>query len=62
VGPLSFVSITEERLELKSSDSESRKQRLTAVGIRCADHATLSIRKSWYYDYDVRIVFYEVTC
>jgi hypothetical protein len=26
----------------------SRKSRLTAVGIRCADHATPSIRKSWH--------------
>jgi hypothetical protein len=26
----------------------SRKQRLTALGIRCADHATPSIRKSWH--------------
>jgi hypothetical protein len=26
----------------------SRKPILTAVGIRCADHATPSIRKSWH--------------
>jgi hypothetical protein len=26
----------------------SRKPRLTAVGIRCTDHATPSIRKSWH--------------
>jgi hypothetical protein len=26
----------------------STKPRLTLVGIRCADHATLSIRKSWH--------------
>jgi hypothetical protein len=39
------VSITEELLEWKSSGSGSRKSRLTAVGIRCADHATPSIRK-----------------
>jgi hypothetical protein len=39
-GPLSLVSITEELLEWKSSGSGSRKPRLKAVGIRCADHAT----------------------
>jgi hypothetical protein len=44
-GPLNFVSITEELLEWKSSGFGSRKPRLTSVGIRCADHATLSIRK-----------------
>jgi hypothetical protein len=38
-GPLSLVSITEELLEWKSSGSGSRKLSLTAVGIRCADHA-----------------------
>jgi hypothetical protein len=27
----------------------SRKLRLTAMGIRCANHATPSIRNSWYY-------------
>jgi hypothetical protein len=42
------VRISEEPLELKSSDSGSRKSRLTAVGIRCADHETPSIRKSWH--------------
>jgi hypothetical protein len=47
-GPLSLVSITEELHEWKSSDCGSRKSRLTAVGIRCADHATPSILKSWY--------------
>jgi hypothetical protein len=26
----------------------SRKPRLTTVGIRCADHGTPSIRKSWH--------------
>jgi hypothetical protein len=26
----------------------SRKPKLTAVGIRCADHATPFIRKSWH--------------
>jgi hypothetical protein len=39
-GPLSLVSIPEEPLEWKSSESGSRKRRLTAVGIRCADQAT----------------------
>jgi hypothetical protein len=43
-GPRSLMSIIEELLEWKSSGSGSRKPRLTAVGIRCADHATLSIR------------------
>jgi hypothetical protein len=45
-GPLSLMSITEDLLEWKSSRSGSRKSRLTAMGIRCADHATLSLRKS----------------
>jgi hypothetical protein len=36
-GALSLVNITEELLEWKSSGSGSRKPRLTAVGIRCAD-------------------------
>jgi hypothetical protein len=39
--PLSLMRITEELLESKSSGSGSRKPRLTAVGIRCADHTTL---------------------
>jgi hypothetical protein len=43
--PLSIVRITEELLEWKSSGSGFRKSRLTAVGIRCADHAAPSIRK-----------------
>jgi hypothetical protein len=46
VGPLSFLRITEELLEWKRRGSGSRKPRLTTVGIRCADHATPSIRKS----------------
>ena len=37
-GPLSLVRSIEELLEWKSSGSRSRKQRLTAVGTRCADH------------------------
>jgi hypothetical protein len=45
-GPLSLVSITEELLEWESRGSGCRKPRLTAVGIRCADHATPSVRKS----------------
>ena len=39
-GPLSLVRSIEELLEWKNSGSRSRKQRLTAVGIRCADHVT----------------------
>jgi hypothetical protein len=44
-GPLSLVRITEELLEWKSSGSGSRKSRLTAAEIGCAEHATCSIRK-----------------
>jgi hypothetical protein len=32
-----------------SSCSGLENRDLTAVGIRCADHATPSIRKSWHY-------------
>jgi len=42
-GLLSLVSLVrsnEELLEQKNSGSRSRKQRLTAVGTRCADHVT----------------------
>jgi hypothetical protein len=31
-----------------SSTVRSRKKKLTAMGMRCADHATPSIRKSWH--------------
>jgi hypothetical protein len=44
-GPLSLVSITEELRKWKSSGSGSRKLKLTAVRIRCADHGAPSIRK-----------------
>jgi hypothetical protein len=47
-GPLRLMRITEAPLEWKNSGSESRKPRLKAVGIRCADHMTPSIRKSWH--------------
>jgi hypothetical protein len=47
-GPLSLVKITEELLEQKSSGSGSRKSILTTVGIRCAHHATPSVRKNWH--------------
>jgi hypothetical protein len=43
-GPISLVRITEELLEWTSSGSGSRKSRLTAVGIRCADHTTPSAK------------------
>jgi hypothetical protein len=46
--PLSLVNITEELFEWKSNGYVSRKPILTAVGIRYADHAAPSIRKSWY--------------
>jgi hypothetical protein len=47
-GPLSIVSITKKLLEWKSNRSGSRKVRLMAVGICCADHKTPSIHKSWF--------------
>jgi hypothetical protein len=37
---VSLVRSLEELLEQKSSGSRSRKQRLTAVGTRCADYVT----------------------
>jgi hypothetical protein len=44
-GPPSLFGITEELLERKSSGQESKKPRVTAMGIRCVGHATPSIRK-----------------
>jgi hypothetical protein len=44
-GLLSLVRLTEELIEWKSSGSGSIKSRLTAVGIRCVDHVTHSIRQ-----------------
>jgi hypothetical protein len=46
--PLSLVRITEELPEWKRNSSGTRKSRLRAVGIRWADHAIPSIRKSWH--------------
>jgi hypothetical protein len=46
-GPLSLVRIIEELLEWKVA-APVKKTELTAVGIRCADHGTPSIRKSWH--------------
>jgi hypothetical protein len=46
--PLSIVRTIEELLGWKSSGSSLKKTRLTAVGIRCADHATPSTRKGWH--------------
>jgi hypothetical protein len=43
-GPLRLVRIIEELLEWKSSGSGLGNRKLTAVGIRFADHATPSIR------------------
>jgi hypothetical protein len=46
-GPLSLVRIIEELLEWKSSGS-GQENRINGRGIRCADHATPSVRKSWH--------------
>jgi hypothetical protein len=46
-GPLSLVKIIEELLEWKSSGS-GQENRINGRGIRCADHVTPSIRKSWH--------------
>jgi hypothetical protein len=48
-GPLSFVRTTEELLGRNSSGSSLENPRLMTREIRCADHATPSIRKSWHY-------------
>jgi hypothetical protein len=45
LGPLSLGRIIEELLEWRSSGS-GQENRINGRGIRCADHATLSIRKS----------------
>jgi hypothetical protein len=47
-GPLSLVKTIEELPELKNSGSGIENPRLTAVGIRCTDHATPSSRKGWH--------------
>jgi hypothetical protein len=39
-GPHSLVSIIKKLFERQSSGSGLEEPRLTAVGIRCADHAT----------------------
>jgi hypothetical protein len=46
-GPFSLVSTIEELLGRKSSGS-CLEIEYTAVEIRCSDHATPSIRKSWH--------------
>jgi hypothetical protein len=43
------VRTTEELLERKGSGSSLEKPRLTTAVIRCADHATPSVRKSRHY-------------
>jgi hypothetical protein len=47
-GPLSLVRITEELPEWKNCGSGLENKKLTAVGIRCADHAIPSVHKSWH--------------
>jgi hypothetical protein len=42
------VQILTMILQKQLNGYRSRKSRLTTVGIRCADHATSSIRKSWH--------------
>jgi hypothetical protein len=44
-GPLSLVRVTKEILGWKSSGSGSKNPRLTAVGVRCVDHASPSPQK-----------------
>jgi hypothetical protein len=44
-GPLSILSTTEKLLEIKSSCSGLESRKITAVGIRQADHVACSIRK-----------------
>jgi hypothetical protein len=45
-GPLSLLSTIEEQLDRKVA-APVKKIDNTAVGMRQADHITLSIRKSW---------------
>jgi hypothetical protein len=45
--PLSLVRIIEELLEWKSSGS-GQENRINGRGIRCGDHVTPSIGKSWH--------------
>jgi hypothetical protein len=44
-GPLSLLSINEKLFEWKRSSFGSRKSRLTAMGIRCADYTTFYAQK-----------------
>jgi hypothetical protein len=43
-GPLSLMSTIEDLIGSKSSESGLDTE-ITAVGVRCADHATPAIRK-----------------
>jgi hypothetical protein len=45
-GPLSLASTIEELLGIVAAPV--KKGEITVVGIRWADHATSSIRKSWH--------------
>jgi hypothetical protein len=43
------VRTAEEATRGKKKRLRSRKPRITTVGIRCADHATPCLQKSWHY-------------